>query len=243
MGVPYADPTNANQWSDDLLYDLGDPVNATDVANIERVIGAESGGNQAGFLRDNNPWNLNTYASSHDSLPGGAIVPEFGIYVQTFPTAAAGAKATATQIEQSPALTSALAADASPSVFGGALSSSAWKSAGYANATKFPNVVPFQGTSASGDPTGLAGQGLHVLQDLDPLNAFSTGASLGGDAVKAATGGLANTILGPLINWVEAGAADVTFVGFGLLLVLIGLSITFKGEEEDAAPVAAAAAA
>jgi hypothetical protein len=45
------------------------------------------------------------------------------------------------------------------------------------------------------------------------------------------------------VKLVAAGAADVTFVGFGLLLVVVGLLITFKSEGGEAAPVVAKAAA
>ena len=34
------------------------------------------------------------------------------------------------------------------------------------------------------------------------------------------------------MSWIEKGAADVTFVVFGLTLVVIGLVVTFKGGGE-----------
>jgi hypothetical protein len=146
-------------WATALLEQLqkdgySAPVTATNIANIQRVIGAESSGNTAGFLRDNNPWNLNTYTAAHSSLPGGTIVQEFGINVQTFPSVEQGVAATAKQIEQSGALTSAIGSSAPASVFGAALGQSAWKSESYANATTFPKLTPYNGLSAVG------GQGL-----------------------------------------------------------------------------------
>ena len=219
--LPYVNPTNAAEWSQDLLAELGDTATSTDVANIERVIGAESGGNQAGFLRDNNPWNLNTYTAPHSSLPGGKIVSEFGIHVQTFPTATAGIQATAAQIEQSPALTAALADSASPAAFGTALGTSAWKSASYANATKFPTLQPFEASSAPAFP--------FAAQSTNPLN--YPGEILGGVTQSAGSlsSDLTKSVFGPVAKWIEEGAADVTFVGFGLLLIVVGLVVTFKG--------------
>lgn len=142
-------------WAAALLEKIGAPVTANNIANIQRLIGAESGGNQAGFLRDNNPFNLNTGASPHANLyPGGSIVPEFGIYVQVFDSVEAGITATANQIRLNPALLAVLKNNGSPALFGGALSTSAWRTGSYANAKVFPTLSPFMGTSAVG------GQGL-----------------------------------------------------------------------------------
>jgi hypothetical protein len=44
---------------------------------------------------------------------------------------------------------------------------------------------------------------------------------------------LASSVFGPVASWIEEGAADVTFVGFGLLLVIVGLVVTFKGGSSD----------
>jgi hypothetical protein len=233
--LPYPNPTSSSEWAKDLLAELGDPTNnATSVQNIERVIGAESGGNQAGFLRDNNPFNLNTYTSPHASLPGGVIVSEFGINVQTFPNVQAGLAATASQIEQDPALSRALATGASPSAFGTALSSSAWKSEGYANASKFPTLEPFTGSSKPGstpNPTGLLGQ--YVTGPLKWINNLGGGTTgRAGPVEGAITSGqnaVVSGVFGPIAKWLEAGAADVTFIGFGLALVVIGLVVSFKG--------------
>jgi len=141
-------------WAAALLEKLKKPVTAINIQNIQRWIEAESAGNQAGFLRDNNPLNLNTYTTRHGSLPNGSIVQEFGIYVQTFPSVEGGITATANQLEQEPALMAVLQQSGSASLFGGALSTTAWSSGSYANATAFPKLTPFTGSSAVG------GQGL-----------------------------------------------------------------------------------
>jgi hypothetical protein len=187
------------------------PITATNIANIQRVIGAESGGNTAGFLRDNNPWNLNTYTAPHSSLPGGTIVQEFGINVQTFPSVEQGVAATAKQIEQSGALSSAIATSAPASVFGAALNQSAWKGQSYANSTKFPTLTPYTGISAVG------GQGL----------TFSP--SKGAAAVENAGKEVGNVVTKPISGLVklESELTSATFwkrIGVGALGV--GLVIT-----------------
>ena len=153
-------------WATALLQKLASPVTANNVANLQRLIGVESSGNQAGFLRDNNPFNLNTGRSPHGNLyAGGQIVQEFGIYVQTFNSVEAGISATAGQFRDNPVLLAALKNNAPPAMFGAALGQSAWKSGSYANATKFPTLKPFNAVSAfpgpvhsSGNPKGWFGQ-------------------------------------------------------------------------------------
>ena len=150
---------SASVWAVALLEALQKagykaPITENNIENITRVIGAESAGNDAGFLRDNNPWNLNTYSSPHSSLPGGTIVHEFGIYVQTFPSVEQGIAAMVNQFKANPALLAALNNNASPALFGGALGKSGWSGASYANPTTFPTLTPYNGSSAVG------GQGL-----------------------------------------------------------------------------------
>jgi hypothetical protein len=208
---------NTATWAAALLEKLKAPVTATNIANIQRWIGVESAGNQAGFLRDNNPLNLNTYTSAHGSLPNGTIVQEFGIYVQTFPSVEGGITATANQISQSPALLAALKNSAPATMFGGALSQSAWKSGSYANSSSFAKLKPFSGTSAVG------GQGL----------TFSP--SKGVTAVKNAGKTVATVITAP-ISTIDGLIKDITnpttlknvgiFVA-GLALMGTGLLIFF----------------
>ena len=167
-------------WATALLEKIKAPVTANNIANIQRWIGVESGGNTAGFLRDNNPLNLNTWASPHNSLPGGTIVHEFGIYVQTFPSVEQGIAATANQFKANTSILAALKNDAPPALFGGALSTSGWSSGHYANASVFPTLTPFTGTSTVG------GQGL----------TFSPSKGLG--AVENAGKGVATVVAAPI---------------------------------------------
>ena len=157
---------SSEAWATALLLSLQKagykaPVTANNIANIQRLIGVETSGNQAGFLRDNNPWNLNTYVSLHGSLPGGHIVNEWGVNVQVFNSVQDGLAAYVNQLKANTALLSALNTSAPASVFGGALSTSGWSGGSYANATAFPNITPFTGTSPLPipvNPKGLWGQ-------------------------------------------------------------------------------------
>jgi hypothetical protein len=140
------------QWATgliDAMKKAGYKVEATpnNIQNIQRMIGFETSGNQAGFMRDNNPWNLNTYTGAHGSLPGGKIVNEFGIHVQTFDSVEAGYAAYVSQFKSNPSLLTAFEKNASPADFGTALSQSGWSSGHYANATTFATGAPFNGSS------------------------------------------------------------------------------------------------
>lgn len=153
-------------WAAALLQYLKVPVTQVNIDNIDRWIEVESAGNQAGFLRDNNPLNLNTYKTPHsDSLPNGNIVYEFGVYIQKFNSPQAGIEATANQIKQSPSLLKVLQHSGSAALFGGALSTSAWSSGSYANATKFPTITPAHVTASGASETGASGDVLHFFND------------------------------------------------------------------------------
>ncbi len=158
---PISDLTSSAAWATELLHKLNVSASPNNITNFQRWITVESAGNQAGFLRDNNPLNLNTYSTAHSSLPGGTIIAEFGIYVQTFPTVEAGIIATANQIEMEPELMKVLQNNGTAAEFGSALTTTAWASAGYANSKVFPTIAPFEGSSTIGsNPNGAANTGL-----------------------------------------------------------------------------------
>lgn len=208
------------------------PVTPNNIDNVLRVVGAETNGQQGGFLRDNNPWNLNTYASPHASLPGGQIVTMPGangetVYVQQFDSVEQGIAAYVNQLQNNPALLAAINTNAPASVFGGALSSSAWKSESYANATTFPTLSPANDPASSGT---VGGQGL----------TFSIGKGVG--ALKNAAKDVATPIsdagavagfLGDLTN--PTKLKNVGIFAAGLALVGVGLLVFFAttkpGEE------------
>lgn len=204
-GLPSSD-WSTTLWAEALISKInelrpsGTPEvqnTANNVANIERVIQAETGGQSGGFLRDNNPLNLNTYSTPHSSLAGGQVVSEYGIYVQKFDSIASGITATANELLQpsNKATLSSLQLNGSPSVFGNALSSGAWGGASYANATTFPTITP---TIAYGNGDTIAQNNASATGGANPGEAFpgedqlgtianDTGITSVGDFLKAIT--------------------------------------------------------
>jgi len=218
------------------------PLTANNISNLQRIIAGESAGNQAGFLRDNNPFNLGTWASPHSGVYGGKVVPEFGIYVNTFATPEAGAKATAQAIvgqSNNSALLKALQQDAPTAIFGGALSSSAWKGASYASPTGIARYSPFTGSSAanSGLPTNVSVtvNGIHSAQDVQNVLGASVNAATGGLAGNLASatglGGVAGlgTLVGDLTSgtwWKRIG------IGAGGIALIIGGTVLFLSQTQ-----------
>lgn len=214
---------SASTWAAGLLEALQKagykaPITKNNIENITRVIGAESGGNTAGFLRDNNPWNLNTYTSPHGSLPGGKIVNEWGVNVQVFNSVEQGYTAYVDQLKANPALLAALNTNAPPSVFGGALSTSGWKSASYANATTFPTLKPFEGIGAVG------GQGL----TFSPSKGLDAVVNAGKDIVKPITS--VADFIAKITN--PTNLKNVGIFAAGLGLSITGLVILFASTKE-----------
>jgi len=218
------------------------PLTANNIANLQRIIAGESAGNQAGFLRDNNPFNLGTWASPHSGVYGGKVIPEFGIYVNTFASPEAGAKATAQAIvgqSNNSALLKALVNDSPTAIFGGALSSSAWKGAGYASPTGINRYSPFTGSSKanSGLPTNVSitTTGIHSAQDVQNVLGASVNAATGGLAGNLASatglGGVAGlgTLVGDLTSgtwWKRIG------IGAGGIALIIGGTVLFLSQTQ-----------
>ena len=218
------------------------PLTANNIANLQRIIAGESAGNQAGFLRDNNPFNLGTWASPHSGVYGGTVVPEFGIYVNKFASPEAGAQGTAQAIvgqSNNAALLKALQQDAPTAIFGGALSSSAWKGAGYASPTGINRFSPFTGSSpaTAGLPKNVSVtvNGVHSTQDVNNVLGASVNAATGGLAGNLATatglGGVAGlgTLVGDLTSgtwWRRIG------IGAGGIALIIGGTVLFLSQTQ-----------
>ena len=227
------------------------PLTANNIANLQRIIAGESAGNQAGFLRDNNPFNLGTWASPHSGLYGGTVVPEFGIYINKFASPQAGAQGTAQAIvgqSNNAALLKALQQDAPTAIFGGALSSSAWKGAGYASPTGINRFSPFTGSSpaTAGLPKNVSVtvNGVHSTQDVNNVLGASVNAATGGLAGNLATatglGGVAGlgTLVGDLTSgtwWRRIG------IGAGGIALIIGGTVLFLSQTQAGKQVIGAA--
>lgn len=220
-------------------------VTNTNIANIQRIIGAESAGNQAGYLRDNNPFNLNTYAKPHASISSnGSVVHEFGIYVQKFNTVQDGINATASQLLQplSSGTIKALQHNAPASVFGGSLSKGAWSSAGYANASAFAKLKPANisgtGQPLTVNPTGAVGQVLRWSnRNLPGASQVNTAASDVGHSVSSVS-----SFIGKISN--PTTLKNVGIFVLGVSLTITGLVILFASTKEakEVSGVAAKAA-
>jgi hypothetical protein len=218
----------SEDWAAVLLGAIKAPVTSNNIANVQRIIGAESGGNQAGFLRDNNPFNLNTYSTPHTSLPGGTIKQEFGIYVQTFPTIEAGVEATAAQFQDNPALLKAFQNNAPASVVGGALSTSAWSSAGYANATTFPTLNPFTGSQGGETTTEIGGTPSGITTVGDPSNVLGNTGTIAG-SVADATG---ITYFVDLLKSIAGDGKNIAIFAGGFILAGVGLVLFISTTKE-----------
>ena len=248
--APVREPTNPTptgqlssaEWSAQLIAAINSLlpkgskpilVTNTNIANLERIITAESAGQQGGYLRDNNPFNLNTYREKHNSLPGGYIVPEWGIYVQKFNTVEDGVLETAKTLvaPNNSATIAALRANAPASVFGGALSSGSWSSGRYANSVKFPKLSPAHvsgtGVPLTVNPTGEAGQ-INSFLNRTVLPGLSSTENAAKDTIGAVSsvGGLISKLTDP------SNLKNIGIFILGLGLTITGLVIVFSSTRQ-----------
>lgn len=256
MGIPYADPTNTGEWAHDLLYDLGAPATAFNVGYLEAWQHGES---PSGF--GYNPLGEETTA------PGSVHAAGNSASVQAYTSWAEGLDTTASNLESLPqnaGIVKALrSGDASFATLSAAQLEGGWSGGGESAIAASGTSTPFtyggvvgespgaKGVATSpGNPTGWFGQWIEpTLENPFPLPGVTKlpgGSTVPGggvitNAVGAIPKALADGTFGPIVKWIGAGAADITFIGFGLLLVLIGLGIAFKGEAQEAIPLAAAA--
>ena len=195
---------------------------AVDIANITRQIGAETAGQAGGFLRDNNPFNLNSYASPHSSLPGGQIVTMTGsggqtVYVQQFYSVEQGIAAYVDFLKQ-PAqsgLLHALRTGAPAKVYGAALSKSGWSGQSYANAKVFPTLTPYKATGAVG------GQGLTFSPSKGWQSVVNAGKDVGSVVSKPVSS--ISGLIGDLTN--PTKLHDVGLFAAGAALAVVGIAI------------------
>jgi len=234
--IPYADPTNSGEWAKDLLTELNDPLTATNVGYWEAWIPLESpsgyGYNPVG-TKEGAPNSINAnsagvqaYTSWGEGL--AATVATLVTYAGNSQLLALFKKGNATLPELSAAQTHgswATGGESSISALG--------TSQPFSYGGKYGEVKDAAGIagSSSSSSTGVLGDVFNTLK----LPGLLAGASANAAATVASgvAGGIAKdaagSIFGPLVKWIEEGAADVTFVGFGLLLVVVGLVVTFKG--------------
>lgn len=232
MALPYADPTNTGQWAHDLLSALGDPQTASNVGYIEAWEQRES---PSGY--GYNP------LGTEETAKGSTNANSAG--VQAFRSWLSGLNATVATFKGDPAnqpLELALSeGNASLGTLAGAQAGGSWATGAEKdiNALGTPHAFTYGG--AQGEVPGAVGIAA-VSGDTQPnghtflSTVLSLGGHLPGGGVESAipdnpssiTKSLASSVFGPVAGWIEEGAADVTFIGFGLLLIVIGLVVTFK---------------
>jgi hypothetical protein len=230
-GIPATD-WSSTLWAEALIAQINDtrpkgtPMVAnslTNVENIERWISAETAGQSGGFLRDNNPLNLNTYGTGRpasESLPNGTLVTEFGVNIQKFNTIQDGINATAAQLldPSSSKLLAALQISAPASNFGTALGTTGWGMTKYANATVFPTLTPAI-VYGSGDT--VAQNNASATGGANPGEAFPGQDQLAKIPGVSTIGGLIGDITNPTT------LKNVGIFVAGAALVITGLLIFF----------------
>lgn len=253
--TPASKPWTTDSWAALVLSDAGLPVTANNIANLTKVIRAESLGNlfpsgaTGNWLRDNNPFNVAGFY-------GGTATQQFGTTVYTYSTPENGANATAQEIN-SPVMSNiraALAADAPPAVFGHAWQSSAWASGGYGGANIGTDFAAYF-ADAAGNATAQLSNPLHRAANATTVSilgdALNNAAGLGGitnlGGISNATGG-ALSGLGAIGN-VFGKLGDATFwrrIGIfagGAAIFGIGLAVFFASTDTGKKTIAAAAKA
>jgi hypothetical protein len=254
MGLPYADPTNSGQWAQDLLSSLGDPETASNIGYIEAWEQHES---PSGF--GYNP------LGTEETSPGSIHAPGNTASVQAFDSWYSGLNATVrtfTGDAGNANLEKDLASgDASLAQLSKDQTQGSWATGGESAIASLGTSTNFLYGGAYGLVAGAKGVASTPGDVLDPSpgvkfplapespDPLKYPGEIFGDTAQTASGvakKLASSVFGPLTGWIEEGAADVTFVGFGLVLVVIGLIVTFKGGGDssvDPAPVKDAAVA
>lgn len=252
MTLPYADPTNSGQWAQDLLSILpnpetgkiGDPLTAQNVGYIEAWVPHES---PSGF--GYNP------LGTEETAPGSIHAPGNSATVQAFQSWLSGLTATAATFTGDKANAQLLAdlgnGHASLAQLAAAQSvpGSSWATGGEKTISQLGTSQPFQyggdhglifgaaGIASAPGDTGAAATGSKAGAHSWFGSILTLGGHLPGGGVitdvtnapESIAKSVASSVFGPLVGWIEEGAADVTFIAFGLLLVVIGLTVTFKG--------------
>ena len=237
-GLPTSDWSTA-LWAEALINTINQklpkgtaPVlnNITNVNNILSWMHAEGADTQSGgFLRDNNPLNLNTFPGSSSSLANGKIVNEFGTQVQTFNSVQDGIDATANAIinpssGKTTALLNALQIGAPSGNFGTALATSDWAGTGYDNAKTF----------ASEPATIVYGSGDTITQN----NASATGGANPGEAFPGQDqlNSLANatgiTYFVDLLKSIAGDGKNIAIFAGGFVLAGVGLVLFISTTKE-----------
>lgn len=237
MALPYPNPTNTGEWAHDLLSELGAPQTPSNVGYIEAWEHLES---PSGF--GYNPLGDETGA------PGSIHAPGNSASVQAYQSWLSGLNTTAYNLTSLPQnagiVTDLKSGDATLAELSAAQSQGGWKGGLEQEINRLGSSTPFTYGGASGIQQGAPGVATKPTDTPAPAaghtllsTIFTLGGHLPGGGVISkvpdSPSTIASSIISPLTSWIEQGAADVTFVGFGLLLVTIGLIVTFKSGGGD----------
>ena len=255
-GLPFPNPTSTGQWSKDLLTLLGDPLTASNVGYVNAWQNVES---PSGF--GYNP------LGTEQTAPGSIHAPGNKATVQAFSSWSSGLSATVATFKGYAGNANLLnllhRGNATPAQLSQAQRQGSWATGSEPGISGPAASTPFKyggahglsphapGVAGKPNPTGWFGQWVEpILQNPVPLPGVTKlpGGSTtpGGGVISNAAGAALSPITGPfksVISWAEKGAADFTFVLFGLVLIGVGLFVTFSHQAEEAAGTAAGAAA
>lgn len=233
--LPFASPTNTGQWAQDLLTALGDPLTQSNIGYLEAWQHAESpsgyGYNPLG-TEQTAPGSTNANSAGVQAFQSwaqgiSATVATFTGYAGNSKLLALLKKGNATTAQLDAAQRQGSWATGGESSIAGPGTSTAFTYGGLQGEQLNAKGYATGGSGVTAIQKGLqqelqqAGSGLNPSQDLS---------NIGSNVVSG--------VFGPVAKWIEKGAADVTFIGFGLLLIIVGLSVTFHSETQDVVGVA-----
>ena len=258
--APAPKPWTTDAFAATVLYELGAPITANNIANVTRWIANESLGNTfangstGNWLRDNNPLNINSTFDnatpvSHPGWgPGGSAVT-----VYTYSDPLTGAKATADFIKQNtPGVGAALKNDAPASILGQAVQAAGWAAGGYGGANPISGGawladVNGQVSNALANPLKRASNA-STVSFWDPSGNGSGVGPFGSPGLNDVTGsvGAAASGLGAIGNFFGK-AQDPVFwrrIGIfsgGAVIFTVGLVVFFASSDTGKKTIAAAA--
>jgi len=234
-------PLEPTGWQQALLTDINAPITATNIAFFSTLAAIEHG-NTRGLTGGPdyggafNP--IDTTLKVKGSTDLGGPGQNGGDPVQNYDTAVQGIDADAQTLVGTSNYTTLLASLRSGDASLATLESEAHLSGGFGSDFSSGYVAPLAFNDL---PAGAPLSKFGVLPSggTDGGVQPGTGPGVGnvpGDVGKAVSGAASSALSGifaPLLSWIEEGAADTAFVVFGLILIVVGLVVTFKGPGES----------
>lgn len=217
-----------------LLSALGSPNTPTNDAFIKAWINTESPNEVGPGVTSYNPLGVEGTSGQ----------------LENFSTMAAGVATTASYIKRlAPQLTGALqSGKATPTQLDAGVYLSDWGGSGAgggSSATDAKNIGSELGVTLDTSP-GSPLAGAHTLAGSGgflPSNPIPAAANDAKQAASSVANSALGSVVGPLVGDLQRDIYDWAFIAFGLVLVAIGLVVTFKSQAEDVAGAAAPLAA